>query len=405
MEPTTEGYSYILLSDIEQDQPSISKQELRTLVARRISFNLEVLKLWRESEFPPFDTWRSNKDDRRAPNWSMIQHHRFNMNKLCCEYSDILSIRGCIVNTYHSCVAMWQIFGKSPIIDYLVWTEKHVFMHSYQKVHVDDIETHEAYKSGEVKMDRLVKKWSEEVDVLCRSARPSASAGEEWQLYSGAISSFQNEVHVTPARIRRKKYWDDWLRRVLLNQIHGSDLVQAPPSTTAPSRKHPSIIQYSDGGRIDDGNEKGLFPPCMSRIIDKKKRGNILHLSEERQLGTFLLSAKQSYDTVLKYLLSGRQNVSSQAITDRVKSYTNQPCKGCDTLFKDAVKKKKQNRHTLLVGCPMTDEANKASGLRFHERILCEARFIEIHGKQKRIQGYTLPQDGRLPTDWSLNLY
>ena len=118
----------------------------------------------------------------------MIQHHRFNLNKLCCEYSEILG--GCIVNTYHSSVAMWEIFGKSPIIDYLVWIEKHVFMHSYQQVNVCDVQSHEAYKSSEVKMDRLVKKWSEDVDARCGTA----SDGQEWQLYSDVISRFEEEV-------------------------------------------------------------------------------------------------------------------------------------------------------------------------------------------------------------------
>lgn len=252
-----------------------------------------------------------------------------------------------------------------------------------------------------------------------------ASDGQEWQLYSDVISRFEEEVHITPARVRKQKYWDDWVRGVLLNRrIHRTELVRAPPSTTvpsqrpnrmnqrtevvlappsttAPSRKHPSIIRYSDGGRIDDGNEKGLFPPCVSLIIDKKKKGKILHSQEELQIGTFLLSANQSFDTVLKYLLSGPQNESPEAITNRVNRYKDQQCKGCDTLFKEAVKKKQQ---TLVVGCPMTVEANKASGIRIHERILCQARFVDIHGKGKRIPGYINPQDGRSPTDWTLNL-
>eukprot|EP00956_Cyclotella_meneghiniana_P011146 scaffold15612_cov57-Cyclotella_meneghiniana.AAC.2 len=238
-------------------------------------------------------------------------------------------------------------------------------------------------------MDRLVKKWSEDVDARCGTA----SDGQEWQLYSDVISRFEEEVHITPACVRKQKYWDDWVRGVLLNRrIHRTELVRAPPSTTVPSRRP---------NRMNQRTEVGLFPPCVSLIIDKKKKGKILHLQEKLQTGTFLLSANQSFDTVLKYLLSGPQNESPEAITNRVNRYKDQQCKGCDTLFKEAVQKKQQ---TLVVDCPMTVEANKASGIRIHERILCQARFVAIHGKGKRIPGYINPQDGRSPTDWTLNL-
>ena len=395
---TTGRYSLLsnLWEQISISERVIDSEELVGLVKSRVLFNLEVMKLWRESEYPPLDTWRSRKDQRLVPLWTMRQYHSFQLYKLCIDNRAILGDD--VFKTYYSSVEMWKTFGNSPIVDYLVWTEKHVFMHCHDTM-LCALPVHE-YRTASAELDHLTQQWFDEVDALCNRD----SDTESLSTYSELITRFEHEATITPAHERRREeFWDC--------KIEGEQTTQPPSSTsTARPRSH-CTIQYSEGSRsvetsrIIDMNKKGLFPPCVSDIINKKEKGKVLKPEERHQLGTFLLSVKLSFETVLAYLLSGRQNEAPQIIMNHVNGFRETQCSGCDELCTE------RRTGALLVGCPFTCQGGNQE---VHERILCQFQLVKVHGKDKivRIHGkdkdkiikYVQPLDGHLPTEWTLNL-